>query len=183
MLGLNKGKNDIKKRGLSPDEGQTYIEVIIATGIISLALLALVSLGFSGFKLTGLSAKKLVAYNLASEGIEICEAIRMDQWLDENNDWPYGLLNDSWVLDYDSTSTVVAAENTDLSICDNCFLCKQADESFKSCSDSSVIYKRMVTITEVEANKEKKAVSEVLYREKDKWRSVKLEARLLNWRQ
>ena len=88
MLGLNKGKNDIKKRGLSPDEGQTYIEVIIATGIISLALLALVSLGFSGFKLTGLSAKKLVAYNLASEGIEICEAIRMDQWLDENNDWP-----------------------------------------------------------------------------------------------
>ena len=46
MLGLNKGRNDIKKRGLSPDGGQTYTEVIIATGIISLALLALVSLSF-----------------------------------------------------------------------------------------------------------------------------------------
>ncbi|PIW68165.1 hypothetical protein COW09_00135 [bacterium (Candidatus Moisslbacteria) CG12_big_fil_rev_8_21_14_0_65_36_11] len=159
--------------------GQTYIEVIVATGLLSMALLAIVGLATAQLKLGGQSAKKLIAYNLASEGVEVCEAIRMDQWLDPDSSWPYGLADGNWVLDYSSTSTT-AADNADLSLCNNCSLCQQADDSFKICSDSNSIFKRMVTISTVSAY-EKKIISEVRYLE-NTWKSIKMEKNLTDWK-
>jgi len=159
-------------------KSQSYIEVIVAVGIISMALLAIVGLGTAQIRLGGQSAKKLIASNLANEGIEICQAIRMDNWLDSTQSWPYGLEEGNWILDY-TGSTLIAANNANILDCTNCCLCQQEDDSFKSCANSKI--KRMISISS-ETSSTIQIISKVIYQEKGSWKIAKARVFLADWR-
>jgi len=59
-------------------KGQTYVEVIAAIGLVSMALLVMVRLKTAQLKLGEQTANKTVAFNLTVEGLEIAESLRLD---------------------------------------------------------------------------------------------------------
>ncbi len=70
--------------------GQTMLEAIIASGIIVTAVGAALTLVYSSIAAAKESESRLVATNLAREGVEVVRAIRDSNWL-AGDDWDDGL--------------------------------------------------------------------------------------------
>ncbi|MBU0540461.1 type II secretion system GspH family protein [Patescibacteria group bacterium] len=62
-------------------KGQTLIELLIATAVISTGLFASATLVFSNLKLSDRDSDEVVAVNLAREGIELAKQVRDYNWL------------------------------------------------------------------------------------------------------
>jgi len=167
-------------------EGQTYVEIIAVIGLIAIALLVMVKLKTAQFKLGEQTATKTVAFNLTVEGLEITESLRLDRWINKTSK-PYSIGEGNWVLDYKSAWDEIdpptsdnTADSDDLSECNNCYLCQQPDDSFLKCSDSSALFKRMISINVFTTSTQ--IFSKVLYFEKT-WKSINLERFLTEWDQ
>ncbi len=181
--------------------GQSLIETIVAIGIIVTAIVAILSVGMANLVIGGQSAERVMAVNLAREGMEIVFAIRNSNWLDPSQDWPYGLTNDIYIVNYDDDSLIndgnpltedsspaVFSGDELIQNCTNCYLCQQADDTYIHCADEG-IFRRMVTVSDGDslgdncaANCEKKIVSTVYWKERGYPRTISLEARLTDWR-
>ena len=69
----------------------TFLEIIIAIGIFAIGILAVVTVSTKSFKIISLQQDKLIALNLAKEGIENIRNVRDENWFyrgysDCNND-------------------------------------------------------------------------------------------------
>jgi len=167
-------------------KGQTYVEVIAAIGLVSMALLVMVRLKTAQLKLGEQTANKTVAFNLTVEGLEIAESLRLDHRM-KKIPKPHNIGEGNWVLDYKSdwnevyTSTSPsAANNPSLLNCSNCFLCQQAeDDSFLKCSIPTLL-KRMISI--IVGTTSTQITSKVFYFEKT-WKNINLERFLTEWDQ
>jgi len=160
--------------------GQTLIEVLVAITITAIALAAILAVATSSISLGGQSGQRLLAVNLAREGIEIAQAIRSSNWLSTDQSWPYGLNNGNWLVNYNSLNLSVP-NNADLQNCTNCWLCRQANDQYLHCSTAET-YKRMITISDGDLSREKKVISTVWWQERSKIHTISLENRLTNWR-
>lgn len=164
------------------NKGQSLIETVVAIGIIVTAIVAILAMGLSHTVLGGESSNRVVATNLAREGIGIVLAIKSSNQLDPSQDWPYGLDNGSYILNYNDTSLSGRnADNSDITACTNCWLCLSDVTYLRThCSDEEV-FRRLVTISEVNSY-QKKIVSEVYWKEKTRDYTVRLELHLTDWR-
>lgn len=166
-------------------KGFSLIEVIIASFIFLIGTLGAITLIQQAIISGGVSLSKLVAANLAQEGIEVLKNIRDVSCLaDGNGD---GLPDYNWDYWYANTS------NGD-------YLVQYNDVALRSFSDvalklngttglygydsgieSSFSFKRKVNLTKI-SNNEIKVTSTVTWVEKNRSHSLVVEDRLWNWR-
>lgn len=70
----------MQKSKIKMQKSFTFIEIIIAIGIFAIGILAVISVSAQSFKVVSLQQKKLIATNLAREGIENIRNIRDENW-------------------------------------------------------------------------------------------------------
>ena len=185
-------KNKLK---LPACAAQSLIETIVATSIVTIALVGILSLALSTLSLEGQGAEWILAINLGREELEICQTIRSSNWFNENQSWPFGLDDGPWVANYDDS--VLIAATADINNCNNCIVCFnpsdqsyfQADES-GNCSGKTVTnYRRLITISSGDdlggacsADCEQKGRVTVQWIQKNQTHSFVLEKRFTNWR-
>jgi prepilin-type N-terminal cleavage/methylation domain-containing protein len=109
-----------KSKKIKENSGFTIIEVMIATVIITIGLIGALTLSLASMKFGKISINRVIAANLAQEGIEVIRAMRDDIWLSgDDNPWdnsPFNIaggsedgivfwntLSDSW--EWDSTNS------------------------------------------------------------------------------
>ena len=61
--------------------GQTLLELITALFVLALVLVGALALTSSNFRLEGIGSSRLIATNLAREGVELARSIRDSNWL------------------------------------------------------------------------------------------------------
>ncbi|MBI4239628.1 prepilin-type N-terminal cleavage/methylation domain-containing protein [Candidatus Uhrbacteria bacterium] len=72
--------------------GFTIIELLTAVFILSTALVGALTLATSNLRNQGIGTSRLVAVNLAKEGVEFVRGFRDSNWL-ANQDWDIGLVS------------------------------------------------------------------------------------------
>jgi len=80
-------------------KGFTLLEVILAITVLTIAVSGVFILITQVFKASSAVQSKLIASELAQEGIEITRNIRDTNWL-KYDDWDNGLDNGVWEADY-----------------------------------------------------------------------------------
>ncbi|MGC9049135.1 MAG: type IV pilus modification PilV family protein [Patescibacteria group bacterium] len=172
-----------------PNSGQTLVEVLVAIGLTTLALVAILSIALSNLSMGGQSTERTIAVFLVREGLELTKNVRDSQWLNPNKVWPYGLEEGNWIIDA-STYSLSSADNSDIVQCDNCQLYLTSNNFYvhSPAGNSPTIFKRMVTISAgdnlgdvCDNNCEKKIRSEVYWIEHNRPHQIILEVRLTNW--
>jgi type II secretory pathway pseudopilin PulG len=172
-------------------QGQTLLEVIIAGGIVVVALISILSLTVSGMNTSRQSENNLIAMNLAREGIEVIRSLRDSNWL-SNDVWSLGLLGvtldgeaipvysfseNRWSLNFSPDSFADSA--TVLYINDNGMY---AQEALIPGNAQKTIFSRLLFI---EANSEQtslRVTSTVRWQEKSRMKEIKLISELWNWK-
>lgn len=195
LLGMLNRKNKLK---LPAFAAQSLIETIVATGIITIALVGILSLALSTLSLGGQGAEWILAVNLGREELEICQTIRASNWFNENQSWPFGLNTGEWVANYGDTSLTTSTPSG-ISNCLNCIVCfKPSDQSYfqadtgGSCSAGTGVvtnYRRLITISSGDdlggacsADCEQKVQVTVQWTHENQIHNFVLEKRFTDWR-
>lgn len=100
---LSRACRAIFKRYFPSKKGQTLVESVIAVSLLSVGLLAIVSLINRSLSLNRTSAESYTATYLAAEGIEVVKNI-VDSNAIKKLAWNAGLANGDYEVEYDSTS-------------------------------------------------------------------------------
>ena len=155
-------------------KGFTLMEVIIAIAVIITALITLIAL--ISFVVSGLRPAefRLIAVNLAQEGLEIVRNIRDSNWLSYKRapeNWRDGLSTGDYRAQYNQFALLSWADS---------FLKIDSNGFYQYDSGSDTSFKRKITIEHM-GNNQIKAVSEITWQEKGKSYSVEAESRLYNW--
>lgn len=79
---------------IKSQKGQTLLEVIFVLSLVIIALLAIMALIMSNIAGTSTSKLRIVASNLAREGVEVARGIRDNNWL-SYSEWNHGLSDGS----------------------------------------------------------------------------------------
>ena len=185
-------------------KSQSLIESVVAISIVVIAVIGTMSVGLTSVSLGGQSEERVVAINLAREGIEIVSATRNSNLLDPAQSWPYGLTNGSYRVGFNPaglvappTSTAIPGGVSDVESCTNCRLCRDANYEYyyhnNSCPTWSPFY-RLVTIENIDNSYvdylggncdndcEKKVISSVYWEERGKAHTISFEVRFTDWR-
>jgi len=89
------------------DSGQSMLEAIVASGVIITAVGAALTLVHSSLAAAKESDNRLIATNLAREGVEVVRAMRESNWL-SGSDWDDGLeganFDYSGILEFDAAA-------------------------------------------------------------------------------
>ena len=175
---------------LKHHSAQSLIETIIAIYILVLVIVAILSVGSNYLVLGGQTSERIIALNLAREGLGVVQAIRNSNWLDPNQSWPYGITEGDHLVDFYSDrfdAEMGTPNDSDIAKCDNCALCQQADGYYIHCAEGN--YKRLITVSNgdnlgVNCNNdcEKKVVSKVYWVDQTGSHTVETEMRLTDWR-
>ena len=161
-------------------KAQTLVETIMAVGIITMALVAILSLGAKSIYSSTQDKEEIVASNLAREGMEIVRAVRDSNWLDPSKNAFDGLGNGDWIISYNDTGAITQADSADINTCNNCKL-YFTNGLYQHTAGVATPYKRLVKISSL-ATGEKKVVSKVSWTIKGRARSFNLETYLTDWR-
>ena len=182
-------------------KSQSLIESVVAISIVVIAVVGIMSVGLTSVGLGGQSEERVVAINLAREGIEIISATRNSNLLDPVQIWPYGLTNGSYRVGFNTAGLVKPPRSTatpgGVSIpqdCTNCRLCQHPDDEYYYHNDSCPTWSpfhRLVTIATCvdltdgcvsPADREKKVISSVYWEERGKSHTISIETRFTDWR-
>lgn len=154
--------------------GFTLMEIIVAVAVIAIALgasIALISFSVSGI-ITGKS--KIIATNLAQEGLEIVRNIRDSNWVSYKrspDNWREGLGQGNWRVQYNRTELLYAA-STPLRVNSAGFY--QYDQGTDS------LFYRRINIQHIGDN-QIKVTAQITWQEKGRSQSIVVEDRLYNW--
>lgn len=157
-------------------KGFSLLGVIAAVFVISIGLVAILSLASFSIKSASVSEMRLIASGLAQEGIEIIRDARQlnsnwDEW-----QWYSEVIatssSQSYLIQYDDSSLLPFSE-IPLKLDTNGFY--QYDSG-----DNSPFY-RKITLTKISYS-EVKAIIEVKWQTKDQWQYLMLEERLWQWK-
>jgi len=83
--------------------GFTIIETIVAIFILTVGIIACSILADQVFRSSATAKDRLIAVNLAQEGIEVIRNIRDNSWLASDSTWKDDLPVGDWELSYDSS--------------------------------------------------------------------------------
>lgn len=167
----------------SSSKGQGLLETVIALGIIITGLVAILGLVIMGISFSGRTKERVIAVNLAREGIEILRAIRDSNQLDPMQNWPFGLNDGNWIVDFNNTTDLSqSADNSDINLCTNCQLYLDEEDRYShTVSLTTTVFKRLVKIIDKGAN-EKTIISRVSWKERNQFQEIVLENVLTDWR-
>lgn len=202
-------KSKIKNLNYKNQSGQSLVEMIVALAIILTGLIGALTLTISNLSASGEAGTRVVATNLAREGIDVVRNIRDTNWL-KNSPWD-DLLHDAadhtaiavfnpaadpaWQLNFTPSAIDEAAAKLYLSA-DNLYL-----QNIPSPGGTETLYSRLLTldpiclnlVTKIESitggacvgGEEKIGIrvkTEVAWTESGRSHSIILEDKLYNWR-
>jgi hypothetical protein len=189
-------KNKLISPILSASPAQSLVETIVATSIVTIALVGILSLALSTLSLGGQGAEWVLAINLGREELEICQTIRASNWFDEATSWPFGLSTGEWVANYGDTSLTTSTPSG-INNCLNCIVCfNPADQTYSQADGSGSCgaltrtnYRRLITIANGDdlggacgADCERKVQVAVQWTQENQTHNILLEKRFTNWR-
>lgn len=152
--------------------GFTLFETIVAVGLILVGLVAALALITSSLFYASNIQDRLIAANLAAEGIEIVRNIRDNNWL-QNAAWNKGLTNGDYQATYSSMALSGYSGQP--------FLFDSTTNLYNYISGATTLYVRKISITSISAN-EIKVVSTVTWQSRRASYNSSAEDRLLNWK-
>lgn len=150
------------------------LEVIIAVTIIAvglIAIVALVNLSVSGIRV---NKSRIIASNLAQEGLEIVRNIRDNNWLSYKRgltNWKDGLAAGDYRVQYDSEA-LLAFSSIPLQIDSNGF--------YQYGGGTNTLFYRKITIQNIDDN-QFRAVCEITWQENGRDNTLSAETRFYNW--
>jgi type II secretory pathway pseudopilin PulG len=152
------------KRNLT---GFTLLEIVIAMFVVTIGMGGVFTVIQKSFSAISLSASRLVAANLAQEGIEVVRNIRDTNWLEEQ-DWDSGLGAGDYQVQYDDAETGIVFCALPCAYDDMGFL-NIDEDGFYSYKDSGAYittkFKRKVTISDKTADS-MKITAEIIWKER-----------------
>lgn len=136
----NKTKKIIAEAvNIKKNNGFSLIEVATALFVISVGLVGILSLISQNIQAENVNKNKLIASQLAQEGLELVRNRRGDNWLTDN-DWNDGITEDNYIVDYTGKIQYVAGiENAVLQMNNEGYYVHDG-------SYSDTIFKRMIII-------------------------------------
>jgi len=181
---------------------QSLIETIVAVGITVMGIVAILAMAAAHLSMGGQSAERVIATNLAREGVELVFAIRNSNWLDPAQTWPYGLGNGDYIASYNDASLTLQGPAGTIQIagCNNCKLYLTGDDVYTHTPGGNTVYRRLITINDghdlddpiyggpgigtgnCSGNCEKKIISTVYWTERGREHTISTEARITDWR-
>jgi len=128
--------------GWSPKSknGFTIIEALVSIFVLSMGITACIGLASSALRSSEISKNRLIAANLAQEGIEVVRNIRDSNWLASQN-FDYGLsdnTNPGYQAQYNSTS---------LSTYDGSYLKIDSNGVYSYSGATTTTFQRKITIS------------------------------------
>jgi Tfp pilus assembly protein PilV len=130
--------------------GFTLVESMIAVGLIVTGVMGVLTLVSRSLGFSGLAFNRLVAANLAQEGVEVVRNIRDTNWLNKQG-WDNGLADGTYQLSYASQALEI---DTDQSL-----LLDETTGLFNYEAGKQTPYKRKVELTHTSSNELKVAVT------------------------
>jgi len=155
-------------------KGFTLMEVIIAIAIILAALITLTNLISSSVAGIRPGKSKIIATNLAQEGLELVRNIRDNNWLAykrESDNWDDGLGAGDYRAQYD-VGSLLSFVSVPLKIDSNGF--------YQYDIGSNTVFYRKITITQTE-DSWIGVLSEVTWQEKGRSYNIGARTNLYNW--
>ena len=167
MISLEKLNND----------GFTLIETIVAVGIIAMGFVAvLVLITTSVFYISNIQ-NRLIAANLAAEGIEVVRNIRDNNWL-QNKAWNSDLTDGNYQVAYNSAPPLASYNS-------GSFLLLDSNTGFYSYIPGGVStpYIRKISITHIPGSDyEIQVISTVIWQIRNITYTSSAEDHLFNWK-
>ncbi|MDZ7798029.1 MAG: hypothetical protein U5L76_00240 [Patescibacteria group bacterium] len=178
---FRKIKNKIK--------GMSLMETILAVGLVMSVIIGSLTIGIYTTRIGRSSQNRLIAINLAQEGVEVVRNIRDTNWLKENS-WNDGLAEGTYKIDqYVLTSPpekwfqkLKGAGNCDDS--NPCWLYLDNDYGFYSLNSTAgknTGFSRVIEITNIDVNTIQ-VVSRINWQENGKDKEYLIEEKLTDWR-
>ncbi len=152
--------------------GFTLIEALVALTVLSIGLIGAYSAATSSLFLATSIRNSMIASGLAQEGIEVVRAIRDANWF-QDNPFDQGLGSGDYLVTWDAT-TLTPFSDTPIKI--------DANGIYQYAGGANTLFKRKVSIVNSANGRDLSVVSEVIWRERQRDRSVRAELRLFNWK-
>jgi len=164
------------------NKGFTLIEVIVAIGIILTTIVGLIGLSSFSVSSLGTAKSKVIAVNLAQEGIEIVRNIRDSNWItyrtqiDQGHPeyWSVGLGNGTYRAQYDSASLTANPDNPPL------YKNSYGFYQYSPTGGTLTPFRRTITLQNISAD-EIRVTSQVTWSEKRRSNTITIEDHLYNW--
>jgi len=156
MKNFLKNKNTAcRPRFSEGSAGFTIIEVVVALGVVVTGVIAGLTLTTYNLNVAVASDFKLIAANLAREGVEAVREVRDSNWL-ENNPWDMGLTDLAGyrlTANFDSSANLWSfnVQTTDIANCDNCkiYLDKASGVYSHNALNSPTNFKREIILQQI----------------------------------
>jgi len=154
------------------ENGFTLFETIVAVGLILVGLVAALALITTSLFYVSNIQDRLVASNLAAEGIEVVRNIRDDNWLRDIS-WNNGLADGDYQAAYNSTALSAYSGQQ--------FLFDSSTNLYGYDSGAATSYARKISIANLSAY-EVRVVSTVTWQRRGITYSISTEDRLFDWK-
>ena len=134
--------------------GMTFMEVIVAVTVLIVGVIGGLTLTIFNLNTSVASEGKLMAANLAREGIEVIRQFRDSNWLG-NDDWNNGFSGiGRLIVEFDPAGNIWSITEVDVAGIVSCTECQlyydSADGIFShSSAGEATGYKRLITINEI----------------------------------
>jgi len=153
-------------------QGFSIVEGMIAVTLISVGLIAVLSLINSSLRLPAIAKDEFLAANLAQEGIEIVRAIRDENWIGGNN-FDQNLPEGKWRVHYLETRLLPLSSNPPL-------LFDPTTGFFQYNSGSETKFRRQINIDRV-SDRELRVSAAVTWESRGIPSSLTVEDHLFDW--
>lgn len=162
-------------------KGFSFLEIIISVLMATIVFVAILSLSFQSLVSADQSRDTYIAANLASEGIEIVNNIRSNNWITLGRDFWRNGLNDGvfYIAQYDSNSLITDTLNPYLFIDSFNSYCYESINCVGLSKQSK--FKRQIQISTISSD-QMKIISTINWEYNNKSKTVSVEEQLYNWR-
>lgn len=132
--------------------GFTILEVAVSLFVITMGILGIMTLVNQSLRVKDINKNRVIASQLAQEGIEIVRANRDNNWLDKK-DWHQGILQDgTYIVDYEDdvkndTPDSLASTSTKLYLDDTGFYKHFADADEDPTTATSTVFRRIIKVS------------------------------------
>lgn len=161
------------------NNGFTLLETIVAVGLIVVGLISALGLITTSLFYVSNIQDRLVAANLAAEGIEVVRNIRDSNWLQNPTDrtkWNLNLSNGDYQIAYNSVPPLSFYNDSNL------LQLNSSTGLYNYIAGASTPYKRKVSIVNLSNGYEMQVISTVTWQRRGVTYSSSAEDYLFNWK-
>lgn len=186
MTPIKRNKNSSLQK--SDNSGFTILEVAVSLFIITMGVLGIMTLVNQSLRVKDINKNKIIASQLAQEGIEIVRASRDNNWLDKE-EWHQGVLQDgSYIVDYeddvkDNTPDDLDATSTKLYLDDSGLYKHFASAGEDPATATSTSFRRIIKVSPISTPLASTSVKSIVeWKERGTSHRYTAETILYDWR-